>query len=71
MSHQNDPLFQPCHLGELALPNRVLMSPLTRSRSSQPGDIPNDIECGGDRPRSAPHDCACYRGDGVEYHAAD
>lgn len=41
MSTQNDPLFQPCHLGQLALPNRVLMSPLTRSRSSQPGDVPN------------------------------
>jgi N-ethylmaleimide reductase len=43
MSNQNDPLFQPYHLGQLALPNRVLMSPLTRSRSSQPGDIPNDM----------------------------
>ena len=40
---QNDPLFQPFNMGDLTLPNRVLMSPLTRSRSSQPGDIPNDM----------------------------
>lgn len=38
---QNDPLFQPFTMGDLTLPNRILMSPLTRSRSSQPGDIPN------------------------------
>jgi len=45
MSNQqpNDPLFQPLVMGGLTLPNRVLMSPLTRSRSSQPGDIPNDM----------------------------
>ena len=43
MSNQqlNDPLFQPLTMGNLTLPNRVLMSPLTRSRASQPGDIPN------------------------------
>ncbi|EMP54313.1 N-ethylmaleimide reductase [Marinobacter santoriniensis NKSG1] len=41
--HPNDPLFEPFNLGDLTLPNRVLMSPLTRSRSSQPGDIPNDM----------------------------
>ncbi|MEH6560078.1 MAG: alkene reductase [Marinobacter sp.] len=40
---QNDPLFQPFTMGDLTLPNRILMSPLTRSRSSQPGDIPNDM----------------------------
>ena len=43
MNDHNDPLFQPYDLGKLTLPNRVLMSPLTRSRSSQPGDIPNDM----------------------------
>jgi N-ethylmaleimide reductase len=43
MSNQqpNDPLFQPLTMGNLTLPNRVLMSPLTRSRASQPGDVPN------------------------------
>ena len=40
---QNDPLFQPFELGGVTLPNRVLMSPLTRSRASQPGDIPNAL----------------------------
>jgi len=39
----DDSLFQPLELGALKLPHRVLMAPLTRSRSSQPGDIPNDM----------------------------
>lgn len=45
MSNHNpqDVLFETFKLGNLTLPNRVLMSPLTRSRSSQPGDIPNDM----------------------------
>jgi len=34
------PLFQPLPLGPLTLPNRVLMAPLTRARSVQPGDVP-------------------------------
>ncbi|WP_152208129.1 alkene reductase [Marinobacter changyiensis] len=41
--HPQDVLFETFKLGNLALPNRVLMSPLTRSRSSQPGDVPNDM----------------------------
>ncbi|MBS3803809.1 MAG: alkene reductase [Oleiphilaceae bacterium] len=36
-----DPLFQPLKLGNTELANRVLMSPLTRSRASQHGDVPN------------------------------
>ena len=43
MNNVNDALFQPHDLGTVTLPNRVLMSPLTRSRSSQPGDVPNDM----------------------------
>lgn len=43
MNNVNDALFQPHELGSLTLPNRVLMSPLTRSRASQPGDVPNDM----------------------------
>ncbi len=31
-----DPLFEPYALGPLTLPNRVLMSPMTRCRASQP-----------------------------------
>ena len=41
MSH--DRLFQPLAMGALELPNRVLMAPLTRSRSKQPGDIPWEL----------------------------
>jgi 2,4-dienoyl-CoA reductase-like NADH-dependent reductase (Old Yellow Enzyme family) len=33
------PLFKPLQLGSLALPNRVVMAPMTRSRS--PGGVPN------------------------------
>lgn len=36
-------LFQPLTLGGLALKNRIALPPLTRSRSSQPGNIPNDL----------------------------
>ncbi|MDV7202247.1 hypothetical protein RYZ18_13010 [Roseovarius sp. 10] len=31
------PLFQPVKLGDLELPNRVLMAPLTRNRSEDDG----------------------------------
>ncbi|OYV35722.1 MAG: hypothetical protein B7Z83_06985, partial [Thiomonas sp. 20-64-5] len=34
-------LFKPLQVGALELPNRLIMAPLTRSRASQPGDIPN------------------------------
>ncbi|WP_018140384.1 alkene reductase [Thioalkalivibrio sp. ALJ7] len=43
MTQQDDALFRPFTLGPLELPNRVLMSPLTRSRAAQPGDIPTDL----------------------------
>lgn len=36
-------LFQPIQIGDLHLPNRVFMAPLTRMRSSQPGDVPNAL----------------------------
>lgn len=39
----SDILFTPIQIGDLNLPNRVLMAPLTRSRSSQPGDVPNEL----------------------------
>jgi N-ethylmaleimide reductase len=35
------PLFNPLQLGPLNLPNRIVMAPMTRSRSTQPGDVPN------------------------------
>ena len=36
-------LFTPVQLGPLSLKHRVVMAPLTRSRSTQPGDIPNAL----------------------------
>ena len=36
-------LFTEEKLGRFTLPHRIVMAPLTRSRSSQPGDIPNDM----------------------------
>ncbi len=36
-------LFQPLTLAGRELPNRIVMAPLTRARSSQPGDIPNPL----------------------------
>lgn len=35
-----DPLFTPTQLGALTLKHRVVMPPLTRMRSRQPGDVP-------------------------------
>ncbi|MES2713637.1 MAG: alkene reductase [Pseudomonadota bacterium] len=36
-------LFEPVRLGALALSHRVVMAPLTRLRSAQPGDIPTAL----------------------------
>lgn len=36
-------LFSPLQLGPLNLPNRIVMAPMTRSRTSQPGDVPNEL----------------------------
>lgn len=33
-------LFSPFRLGALDLPNRIVMSPMTRSRAAQPGNVP-------------------------------
>lgn len=38
---QNQPLFQPLTLGRMTLKNRVVMAPMTRSRS--PGNVPADF----------------------------
>lgn len=37
-----DILFQPIQLGDLKLPNRIIMSPLTRQRASA-GRVPNEM----------------------------
>ena len=36
-------LFNKTQLKELTLQNRVVMAPMTRARSSQPGNVPNDM----------------------------
>ncbi len=36
-------LFTPLQLGALTLPNRIVMAPLTRMRSKQPGNIPQEL----------------------------
>jgi N-ethylmaleimide reductase len=36
-------LFTPIALGDLELPNRIVMAPLTRNRASQPGNVPQPI----------------------------
>jgi N-ethylmaleimide reductase len=40
MSHQNSPILQPVTIGDLTLLNRIVMAPLTRSRSSEEGVPP-------------------------------
>lgn len=41
MTH--NPLFTPTQLGPFTLRNRIVLPPLTRSRSSQPGNIANEL----------------------------
>lgn len=38
-----DALFTPLTVGTLTLPNRVVMAPLTRLRSTEPGDVPTTL----------------------------
>jgi N-ethylmaleimide reductase len=40
VSHSTS-LFTPVAIGGHALPHRVVMAPMTRARSTQPGDVPN------------------------------
>jgi N-ethylmaleimide reductase len=39
-------LARPLQLGPLTLPNRMVMAPMTRARSSQPGGVPNALMAG-------------------------
>jgi 2,4-dienoyl-CoA reductase-like NADH-dependent reductase (Old Yellow Enzyme family) len=39
----HDALFQPIDLGAIHAKNRILMAPLTRGRSTQPGSVPNEM----------------------------
>ncbi|MBY0446206.1 MAG: alkene reductase, partial [Burkholderiales bacterium] len=38
-----DKLFTPIIIGKTTLANRMIMAPLTRSRASQPGDVPTEM----------------------------
>ena len=38
-----DLLFEPIRLGHMALPHRIAMAPLTRSRARQPGNVPTPL----------------------------
>ncbi|MCC4781590.1 alkene reductase [Vibrio splendidus] len=40
---KHDALFSPIKMSDKTLKNRIVMPPLTRSRSTQPNDIPNDL----------------------------
>ncbi len=40
---QNSVLLAPVALGDLSLPNRVIMAPLTRCRATVPGNVPNEM----------------------------
>jgi N-ethylmaleimide reductase len=42
-THNHQKLFSPVQIGPITLAHRVVMAPLTRSRSLQPGDIPSDL----------------------------
>ncbi len=39
----NQKLFTPLRLGPFRLSHRIVMAPLTRLRSEEPGDAPNDL----------------------------
>ena len=38
-----DVLFTPVQVGDLTLPNRIVLAPLTRSRAGQPGNVPTPL----------------------------
>jgi len=40
---KNSILFSPKKMGTFVAPNRIILAPMTRSRTAQPGDIPTDL----------------------------
>src|SRR5215831_3452840 len=40
----SQPLFTPVKMGDLLLPNRIVMAPLTRMRADNPGHVPNQLQ---------------------------
>ena len=53
MDSSSSPLMQPFQLGDLALPNRVVMAPLTRNRAAHGSDVPSDLAATYYRQRSS------------------
>ncbi|MGO8267867.1 alkene reductase [Rhizobium ruizarguesonis] len=44
MSSPNHPLLAPIRLGDVDLPNRIVMASMTRARTDNPGFVPNDLQ---------------------------
>lgn len=43
MKQRTNKLFEPAQLKALSLQNRIVMAPMTRARTTQPGNIPNEM----------------------------
>lgn len=44
MSDSNRPLLDPIRLGDVDLPNRIVMASMTRARTDNPGFVPNELQ---------------------------
>lgn len=44
MSNSNHPLLDPIRLGDIELPNRIIMASMTRARTDHPGFVPNALQ---------------------------
>jgi N-ethylmaleimide reductase len=44
MNNPNHPLLDPIRLGDIDLPNRIIMASMTRARTDNPGFIPNELQ---------------------------
>jgi N-ethylmaleimide reductase len=44
MSNPNHPLLEPIRLGDVDLPNRIIMASMTRARTENPGFVPNALQ---------------------------
>ncbi len=41
---KQQPLLAPFRMGDLSLPNRIVMAPLTRQRAANPGHVPTKLQ---------------------------
>lgn len=53
MADESSPFFQPLQLGEIAMPNRIVMAPLTRNRAAKGTDAPHELNAEYYRQRAA------------------